>query len=109
MKKILALTTATFILVATTQAQQRRQDSLAKEAAKTELWEPVPAMVTPGKNYGDAPSDAVILYNGKDVSQWEKEKGGAPGWQIDKDGALTVVKGSGNLATKQGLAVASYT
>jgi hypothetical protein len=102
MKKILALTTATFILVTATQAQRGRQDSLNKEAAKTELWEPVPAMVTPGKNYGDAPSDAVVLYNGKDVSQWEKEKGGAPGWKIDADGILTVVKGSGNLATKQG-------
>ena len=84
-------------------------DSLAKEAAKSEIWEPVPPMVTPGKTNSDAPSDAIILYNGKDILQWQKEKGGQPGWKIDKDGALTVVKGSGNIATKQGLAIVSYT
>ena len=59
-------------------------------------------MVTPGKTNSDAPSDAIVLYNGKDVARWEKENGGKVGWKIDKDGALTVVKGSGNIATKQG-------
>lgn len=102
MKKNITITTATFIFITALSAQQSRQDSLFKEAAKTELWEPVPAMVTPGKNSSDAPSDATVLYNGKDISKWEKEKGGMPGWKIDKDGALTVVKGSGNIATRQG-------
>ncbi len=36
----------------------------------TEFYEPVPKVVTPGKSYGDAPSDAVILFDGKDLSQW---------------------------------------
>lgn len=103
MKKLMVLSTAAVLFGLTSFAQRRpNQDSLVKEAAKTELWEPVPAMVTPGRTVGDAPSDALVLYNGKDVKQWEKEKGGAPGWKIDKDGALTVVKGSGNIATKQG-------
>jgi len=72
-----------------------------KEAAKTEIWEPVPAKVTPGKLAGDAPSDAIVLMNGKDLNAWQKENGGAPTWKIDKDGAATVVKGTGNLETKQ--------
>jgi len=102
MKKTIALSAA-IILTGTVMAQKKiNQDSLVKEAAKTEFWEPVPKLVTPGKTNSDAPTDAIILYNGKDVSQWQKEKGGQPGWKIDKDGALTVVKGSGNIATKQG-------
>lgn len=78
------------------------QDSLVREAAKTEYWEPVPRLVTPGRTLGEAPSDAIVLYNGKGVSEWEKENGGAVPWKEDADGALTVVKGSGNIATKRG-------
>ncbi len=102
MKKSIVLSAA-IAFVFTTNAQNKvNQDSLFKEAAKTEFWEPVPKMVTPGKTNSDAPSDAIVLYNGKDVARWEKENGGKVGWKIDKDGALTVVKGSGNIATKQG-------
>ncbi len=102
MKKTLLFSSA-ILLAGTAMAQKKiNQDSLFKEAAKTELWEPVPAMVAPGKASSDAPSDAVVLYGGKDIAQWQKENGGMPGWKIDKDGALTVVKGSGNIATKQG-------
>lgn len=101
MKKTILLSTA-IVLTSVSMAQTNaRQDSLLKEAAKTEFWEPVPKMVTPGKTNSDAPSDAIVLFNGKDVSQWEKENGGQPGWKLDGD-VLTVVKGSGNIATKQG-------
>lgn len=103
MKTTLILSASALVITCSVQAQKKiNQDSLVKEAAKTEYWEPVPKLVTPGKMPADAPSDAIVLYNGKDVAQWQKEKGGVPGWKIDKDGALTVVKGSGNIATKQG-------
>ena len=102
MKKTVLLSTALLAMAITANAQRRtNQDSLAKESAKTEVWEPVPKMVTPGVTAADAPSDAIVLFNGKDVSQLQKENGGAVGWKIDDDGALTVVKGSGNVATKQ--------
>ena len=45
------------------------------------------------------PSDAMVLFNGKDLSQW-KGKAGQPEW-IVKDGILTVKKGSGDIETKQ--------
>lgn len=79
---------------------QQNMDSLAKEAAKTEVWEPVPAVVTPAKTVGNAPSDAIVLFNGSDIKEWVKEDGTAPKW-IVKDGSLTVVKGAGSLKTKQ--------
>ena len=66
----------------------------------TELWNPVPSIVTPGKTAQDAPSDAIILFNGKDLSAWNGEKGKAAGWMV-ADGAFTVVKGSGMITSKQ--------
>jgi hypothetical protein len=95
------LLVTTFLIAATTSAQRRNnQDSLAKESEKTEVWTPVPKLVTPGTSNSDAPSDAIVLFNGKDVNQLQKENGGAVGWKIDDDGALTVVN--------RGLAIASY-
>jgi hypothetical protein len=102
MKKLILLSATLTITVVAMAQRKMNMDSLVKEAAKTEFWEPVPKLVTAGKTSADAPSDAIVLYNGKDLAQWQKEKGGAPGWKIEKDGALTVVKGSGNIATKQG-------
>ncbi len=102
MKKAYLLPITIFVFATATSGQTKpNQDSLVKEAAKTERWEPVPKIVTPGKANSDAPSDAIVLFNGKDVNQLQKENGGAVGWKLDADGALTVVKGSGNIATKQ--------
>lgn len=77
------------------------QDSLMKPE-ETEFYTPVPPVVTPGKNCGDAPSDAIILFNGKDLSQWVSFKDTtkpAP-WTVG-DGAFTVKKGTGDIQTKQ--------
>jgi hypothetical protein len=100
MKKYLTTTAVLFCM--TGFAQRVNQDSLARESKKTEVWEPVPKLVTPGSAASEAPSDAIVLYNGKNTDSWVKENGGGqPGWKIDADGALTVVKGSGNIKTKQ--------
>ena len=37
---------------------------------------PHPRVVTPGKEPGAAPSDAIVLFDGKDFSKWEGERGG---------------------------------
>lgn len=57
-------------------------------------WEE-PAVVTPGKTAGDAPSDAVILFDGKDLSAWENVEN----WKV-VDGAM--VSGKGDARTKAG-------
>ncbi len=93
-----------FLSVSTTfSLQAQNQDSLVKEAAKTEIWEPVPAVVTPGHTNSDAPSDAIILFNGKDMSQWQKKNGKDAQCTIDKDGSFTIVKGAGDIATRKPL------
>ena len=65
----------------------------------TEVWEPVPRVVTPG--VGNAPpSDAVVLFSGKDLSEWQQVNGGPVKWNV-AEGALTVVKGTGDIRTKR--------
>ncbi len=86
----------------TTNAQKKSDpDSLAKEASKTEIWEPIPAIVTPGKNSFEAPSDAIVLFNGKNTNAFQKIDGSPVGWKIDQQGILNVVKGSGYIQTKE--------
>lgn len=69
---------------------------------KTEVWEPVPAMVAPGKTPTAAPADAIVLFDGKNLNQWQAKKGGVAKWKLETDGAMTVVKGTGDIMTKQG-------
>jgi len=66
----------------------------------TEVWEIKAPVITPGKNSGDAPSDAIILFDGKDLSKWNNRDGANPSWEL-KDDAVTVVKGTGEMKTKQ--------
>lgn len=69
----------------------------------TEVWEPVPVKVTPGvTDFKSAPSDAVILFDGKNLDQWvmTEDRNKAANWFV-KDNILTVNKASGNIETKK--------
>ena len=66
---------------------------------ETEVWKPAPAVVDPGR-HGQPPSDAIVLFDGTDLSEWQG-RDGAPRWKV-ADGAMTVRPGAGNLTTKQG-------
>lgn len=66
----------------------------------TEQWQPVPAVVTPGEN-GAPPSDAIVLFDGRDLDQWENPKDRSPArWKVH-DGVMTVDKSVGNIQTKR--------
>lgn len=68
-----------------TEAQQKGDPAL------TEIWSPVPRTVTAGKNSADPPSDAIVLFNGKDVSAWQSKKNHKPfNWKVE-DSAIVVV------------------
>lgn len=78
---------------------------LAQEKMKpedTEYYSPVPQVVTPGKSCGDAPSDAIILFDGKNLDQWvlTNDTTKKADWFVKK-GIITVNKHSGNIQTKQ--------
>lgn len=53
-----------------------------------------PRVVTPGKTNSDPPSDAIVLFDGKDLSAWE----GGERWKVE-DGVAIV--GSGDIRTKE--------
>jgi hypothetical protein len=71
-----------------------------KTPESTELWEPVPTVVTPGEGT-TAPSDAIILFDGTSLDGWTNEKGEPAGWTV-ADGYMTVKAGTGGIRTKQG-------
>jgi hypothetical protein len=78
---------------------QQQYDSTDHRA--TEVYSPVPPIVTPAEKVGNPPSDAVILFDGKNEDQWVKTSDGTPADWIVSDGILTVNKKSGNIQTKQ--------
>jgi hypothetical protein len=69
----------------------------------TEIWEPVPKIVTPGATPGAPPSDAIVLFDGKNLDQWVSSQDKSPAKWTVADGVLTVnkTKGVGNIETKQ--------
>ncbi len=77
--------------------------SIHERAKVSELWEPVPPLVKPGTN-GNAPSDAIILFDGSDLSAWEAVDGEAAGWEVTSAGALTVTAGKRDIRTKRDFA-----
>src|SRR4051794_41572094 len=75
-------------------------------AAKAQEAQPFPApatepkIVTPGTTNADPPSDAIVLFNGKDLSQWRGADGGAAKWTV-RDGYVEVAAGAGGNAPPQ--------
>jgi hypothetical protein len=61
-----------------------------------DIERPHPPVVTPGEKPGDPPSDAVVLFDGKDLSQWMPQE---RGWKME-NGYFEVVPGTGGLVSK---------
>jgi len=78
-----------------------KDDDMPPDPKLTEIWFPVPAKVTPGATIGAAPSDAIVLFDGKSLDKWKSANtGAAPGWKIDK-GEMVVGPGTGDIQTKE--------
>lgn len=83
-----------FLLLAASAGAQEQGDPTL-----TEVWEPVPPKVDPG-DATHPPSDAIVLFDGTDLSAWSGRDGAAK-WTV-ADGAMTVAPGTGDIRTKQG-------
>lgn len=86
-------------------ATMSAQDKYPKQEPMTpgmsEYWTPQPKVVTPGDiKTNSAPSDAIVLFDGKDLSAWESVNGGPAQWDVH-DGVFTVNKKTGDIQTKQ--------
>jgi hypothetical protein len=66
---------------------------------QTEVWQPEPTIVVPG-TVTTAPSDAYVLFDGKNTDAWQQEDGKPIQWKVE-DGVMTVVKGAGDILSKQ--------
>ncbi|HUA62505.1 MAG TPA: DUF1080 domain-containing protein [Verrucomicrobiae bacterium] len=64
---------------------------------------PHPRVVTPASAPGGAPSDAIVLFDGKDLSKWVQRRRGQevePRWRLT-DGYMEAVRNSGDLYTRE--------
>jgi hypothetical protein len=109
MKKLLIISSILFTAVFSSgHAQQvaapappRPVDPNKMTPGMTEIWDPEVRIVQPGAKDSDAPSDAIVLFNGTDInSEWVDSKGNPSKWIVN-DGNLISVKGSGYIQTKR--------
>jgi len=77
------------------------QGAAAPKHKDTEIWEPTPKVVTPGVNNAAPPSDAIVLFDGRNLDEWVSNRDKSPAkWRI-ADGVLIVDKTQGNIETKR--------
>ena len=102
----LALTlAATAVLTSTVRAAEGYTDTPMQPNGKWHVHDParpIPAVVAPGTNFSQlaaAPADAVVLFDGTDLSKWKHGDGSAAKWKIE-NGYMEVVPKSGILRTK---------
>src|SRR6266480_4297174 len=94
------------VVVTSLYAQQAGapKSSAAQPAQKpedTESWQPVPKVVRPGTDCNAAPSDAIILFDGKNLDEWVSSKDKSPAKWTVAGGVITVNKSAGNIETKR--------
>jgi hypothetical protein len=95
------LTFAAMVAVAASLSAQQAEKPKPED---TEIWEPVPAVVTPGANNTAPPSDAIVLFDGKNEDEWVSVKDHTPAQWTVADGVLTVSKNpatGGSIETKR--------
>jgi len=72
------------------------------EPEATEYYEPKVPVVKPGENLGNPPSDAIVLFDGKNFDNWVSSKDStAVKWHLNDDGSMTVNDKTGDIQTKK--------
>lgn len=89
------------VVLAAVSSLQAQNRGAGMKPQDTEQWQPVPRIITPGRTDADPPSDAVVLFAGRDIGEWVSAKDGSPaGWRVE-NGVMTVVKSAGDIKTKR--------
>ena len=103
MKKQVSLAAIAIAICCACQAQQTKDypQPEAMRPGMSEYWTPQPKVVTPGSiTANTAPSDAIVLFDGKDLSAWMSPDGKSAEWTV-KGGVMTVDKSKGDIITRQ--------
>ncbi|MEO6966075.1 MAG: DUF1080 domain-containing protein [Acidobacteriaceae bacterium] len=99
-KQFLTLPALAALMMVTAPVFAQQSTKMKPEA--TEVWTPVPPVVTPGGICEEPPpSDAIVLFNGKNLDQWVLNKDQSPATWIVHNGIVTVNKAAGNIQTKR--------
>jgi len=104
--RILTTTLLLFLTLAAAALAQQPEPKPAPKPEDTEVWQPEPKVVTPGPTCTAAPSDAIILFDGKNLDEWvsaqdqNKDRSTPAKWTVSA-GILTVDKPAGNIETKR--------
>jgi hypothetical protein len=78
-----------------------KESAGAAKPEDTEQWEPVPLKVAPGVEGSAAPSDAIVLFDGRNLDEWVMTKDRSPArWRVE-NGTLVVDKAFGNIETRR--------
>ena len=100
----LALCLGTVLVVATGAGSRLACSADNAPAAKpedTEQWEPVPSSVSPGVTAAAAPSDAIVLFDGRNLDEWVMSADRTPArWRVEH-GVIVVDKAFGNIETRR--------
>lgn len=103
---------AAVVAIALTAQQAHRDGYKDTPVLPNQKWHvhdpdrPYPPDVTPGAIPGAAPSDAIVLFDGKDLSKWtQRGRGTDRGKMVDakwkvQDGYMEIVHGTGDLVTR---------
>lgn len=95
------LTAALAMMTAAVSAQKNYPQPMPMKPEMTEYWTPQPPVITPGEDAGSAPADALVLFDGTNLSQWQSTDGSQAKWRVH-DGVMTVVKGAAaDIETKE--------
>lgn len=65
-----------------------------------EVYSPLPHVVVPAATFGNAPSDAIVLFDGKNLDEWTSQDKSPAKWTV-ADGIVTVNKSAGDIVTKR--------
>lgn len=79
------------------------QQAAAPKPEDTEVWTPEPKVVTPGAPCGAPPSDAIVLFDGKNLDEWVSAQDHTPAQWVVAGDVMTVKKapGVGNIETRR--------
>lgn len=98
---VVLLCAATFAHAQTTTAEINKANMPSANPDNAELYKPLPNVVKPGKTFSDPPSDAIVLFDGRNLDQWEMvDDKSAAKWKVH-DGIVTVDKSTGDIQTKK--------
>ncbi len=99
-KPILMFAVFVAVVLANLSVFAQQQPPAGSKPEDTEVWSPEPKVVTPGE-CGAPPSDAIVLFDGKNLDEWVSAQDKTPAKWIVGNGVLTVSKTAGNIETKR--------